>query len=57
MSKPHLDLVWSRNSCGPAMVILEETAEVGKRRAPARGGHGTHWREGVAQADVSGEET
>jgi len=22
-----LDVVWSRNSCGPAMVILEETAE------------------------------
>jgi len=28
--------------------------KVGNRRAPARGGHGTHWREGVAQADVSG---
>ena len=29
--------------------------KVGNRRAPARGGHGTHWREGVARADVSGE--
>ena len=28
---------------------------MGNRRAPARGGHGTHWREGVARADVSGE--
>ena len=27
--------------------------KVGNRRAPARGGHGTHWREGVARADVS----
>ena len=25
------------------------------RRAPARGGHGTHWREGVARVDVAGE--
>ena len=29
--------------------------KVGNRRAPARGGHGTHWREGVARADVSDE--
>ena len=29
--------------------------KVGNRRAPARGGHGTHWREGVARADVSEE--
>ena len=29
--------------------------KVGNRRAPARGGHGTHGREGVARADVSGE--
>src|SRR5437773_11147551 len=28
---------------------------VGNRRAPARGGHGTHWREGKARADVTGE--
>ena len=28
--------------------------KVGNRRAPARGGHGTHWREGGAQANVSG---
>jgi hypothetical protein len=29
--------------------------KVGNRRAPARGGHGTHWREGVARVDASGE--
>jgi hypothetical protein len=29
--------------------------KVGNRRAPARGGHGTHWREGVARADVAVE--
>lgn len=31
--------------------------KVGNRRAPARGGHGTHWREGGAQADASAEGT
>lgn len=31
--------------------------KVGNCRAPARGGHRTHWREGGAQADVSGEGT
>jgi len=29
--------------------------KVGNRRAPARGGHGTHWREGGARTDVSDE--
>jgi len=29
--------------------------KVGNRRAPARGGHGTHWREGGEQGDVSAE--
>ena len=29
--------------------------KVGNRRAPARGGHGTHWREGENIADVSVE--
>jgi hypothetical protein len=29
--------------------------KVGNRRAPARGGHGTHWREGVARAGASDE--
>ena len=31
--------------------------KVGNRRAPARGGHGTHWREGGARVDASGEGT
>ena len=29
--------------------------KVGNRRASARSGHGTHWREGVARVGVSGE--
>jgi hypothetical protein len=29
--------------------------KVGNRRASARSGHGTHWREGGKQADVSAE--
>jgi hypothetical protein len=29
--------------------------KVGNCRAPARGGHRTHWREGGARADASGE--
>src|SRR6516162_9370976 len=31
--------------------------KVENRRAPARGGHGIHWREGGSQVDASGEGT
>jgi len=31
--------------------------KVENRRAPARGGHGIHWREGGARGDASGEGT
>ena len=31
--------------------------KVGNRRAPARGGHGTHWREGVTKRTYLWKET
>jgi len=44
-----------RGTNGSGTVVVAHSTEEGNRRAPARGGHGTHWREGVARADVSGE--